>query len=142
MMESMDTMDSWRTKSTTLVDLRKKPRYDTLFPGDAVAENGSRIRVTISNISKSGLRVEGIQPDLPHLMPNEDHNKPHTPLSLQVCFSLPGANNQTYGIRVRCETVYMIPGESRDFKIGMQIIGFDEGEDAFLEYISFRKYRR
>ena len=142
LMESMDTMDSWRTASTTLVDLRKEPRYATLFPGDVLSENGNRTPVTITNISESGLRVEGNLPDLPRLMPHMDQNEQHTPVSLQVCFSLPGSSNQTCDIQVQGESVYVIFGNYRDFKIGMQLTVFDQGYDSFLEYISFRKYGR
>lgn len=142
LMESMDTMDSWRNASTTLVDLRKKPRYAAVFPGKVNSESGNSTPVTITNISESGLRVEGNLPDLPRLMPHMDQNEQHTPVSLQVCFSLPGPSNQICDIQVQCESVYVIFGNYRDFKIGMQFTAFEEGYDSFLEYISFRRYGR
>ena len=137
-MESMETPDSRRIDSTTLVDLRKKPRYATQFPGEVISENGDRAYVTITNLSQSGLRVEGSKPSLASLLPHMNHNSPHTPVSLQVCFSVPGPADQSSDIRVQCKSVYVLLGDHRNFKIGMQFIAFDEGNDALMEYISFR----
>ncbi len=137
-MESMDTADSRRTNSTTLVDLRNKPRYNTQLPGEAISEKGDRAYVLITNISLSGLRLEGSGQRLVSLLPKINQNGPHTPATLTVCFSVPGPFDQTSDIKVDCRTVYFIREESYSYKIGMKFTAFDKGEDLLENYISAR----
>lgn len=136
LMETMDTADRWRINSTTLVDLRNKPRYDTQLPGEAISEKGDRAYVLITNISLSGLRIEGSGQRLVALMPEMNQDGPHTPTTLQVCFSVPGPHDQASDIRVQCQTVYVIREELYSYKIGMKFIAFDDGNDVLQKYIS------
>ena len=111
LMESMNTSDSMRVDSTTLVDLRKKPRYDTQLPGEAISEKGDRAYILITNVSLSGLRVEGNGQHLVSLLPDINQEGPHTSATLQVHFSVPGQPDQSSDIRVQCQTVYVIQDE-------------------------------
>ena len=138
LMESMNTADSWRINSTTLVDLRKKPRYDTQLPGEAISEKGDRAYVLITNVSLSGLRVEGSGQHLVSLLPDINQEGPHTSATLQVRFSVPGPPDQSSDIRVQCQTVYVIREELYSYKIGMKFTTFDDGNDVFEKYISSR----
>ena len=142
LMESMDTPDSRRTNSSTLVDLRRKPRYDTQLPGEAISEKGDRAYVLITNISRSGLRVEGSGARLVSLLPDINQDGPHTPANLQVCFSVPGPADQSSDIRVQCKTVYVIQEGLYSYKIGMKFTAFDDGNDIFEKYISSRASTR
>ncbi len=137
-MESMDTADSRRTDSTTLVDLRKKPRYTTQLPGEAISEKGDRAYVLITNISLSGLRLEGSGQRLVSLLPQINQSGPHTPATLKVCFSVPGPLDQSSDIKVECQTVYVIREARYSYKIGMKFTAFDKGEDVFENFISAR----
>ena len=137
-MESMDTADSRRTNSTTFVDLRKKPRYITQLPGEAISEKGDRAYVLITNVSLSGLRLEGSGQGLVSLLPKINQSGPHTPATLKVCFSVPGPLDQSSDIKVECQTVYVIREERYSYKIGMKFTAFDKGEDVFENYISAR----
>ncbi|MCP4343705.1 MAG: hypothetical protein GY799_33740 [Desulfobulbaceae bacterium] len=136
LMETMDTPSNRRSNSTTLVDFRKKPRYDTQLPGEAISEKGDRAYILITNVSQSGLRVEGSGQRLVSLLPDINQDGPHTPATLQVCFSVPGPPDQSSDISVQCQTVYVIREELYSYKIGMKFTAFDDGNDVLEKYIS------
>lgn len=142
LMESMDTADRRRVKSSTLIDLRKKPRYETQLPGEAISENGHRAYVLITNVSQSGLRVEGSGQGLVSLLPDINQNEPHIPVTVHVCFSVPGPPDQSSDIKVECQTVYVIHEEPYSYKIGMKFTAFDHGDEVFNNYISSRASTR
>lgn len=137
-MESIDTSDSRRNDSTTLVELRKKPRFNTQLPGEAISEKEDRAYVLITNISRSGLRLEGSGQRLVSLLPKINQSGPHTPATLEVCFSVPGPLSQSSDIKVECQTVYVIPEPRYSYKIGMKFTAFVKGEEVFENYISAR----
>jgi hypothetical protein len=142
LMESMDTADSRRINSTTFVDLRKKPRYDTQLPGEAISEKGDRAYVLITNVSLSGLRVEGSGQRLVSLLPDINQDGTHTPATLQLCFSVPGPHDQSSDIRVQCQTVYVLREGLYSYKIGMKFTAFDDGTEVLEKYISSRASTR
>ena len=59
--ETLETAHSQRIESTYLVDLRRHARFDTQYPGIATAERGESVDVAVTNVSRSGLRLEGSQ---------------------------------------------------------------------------------
>ena len=76
--ETLETPQNDRVESTFLIDLRRRSRVDTHFPGEAFAESGEHVYVTISNISLSGLRLEGSRQTVGALFTNLDRRTPDT----------------------------------------------------------------
>ena len=137
--ETLETPHSRLVASTTLVDLRRKPRYDTQFPGEAISANGNRAYVTITNLSLSGLRFEGAEQNLATLLPITSPGGEHHPVALTVCFAVPGLPEKPGDIEVRCKTAYGHRGKHGNCQVGVQFTTFDEGRKALADYIAFRK---
>ena len=140
--ETLETPHSRLVASTVLVDLRRKPRYDTQFPGEATLANGNGAYVTITNISLSGLRFEAPEQNLATLLPVTSPGGEHHPVTLTVCFAVPGLPAQPGDIKVRCKTVYAHRGQHGNCQVGVRFTTFDEGRDALAGYIAFREADR
>jgi hypothetical protein len=136
--EPLDTHYSHLAEATVLIDLRRHPRFDTQFPAEATAENGQVVHATITNISRSGLRLEGNRKMLYVLFPDFSCQTGHTPTSLQVDFSVPVGSERNVEVKARCRTVY-IRHESNDvWKIGMAFTEFKAGCQALTDYLLLR----
>ena len=127
--ESLETLHSQRAECY-LVDLRRHPRFDAYFSGGAATESGELVDVMITNISRSGLQLEGGQKMVDAFFANLEHR--HTPTSLQVSFSLPGDT----AVKIQCTTAYARCDEKHICQIGVEFVTFDKGGDAFTEYVS------
>lgn len=137
--ESLETPHSHRVESTFLIDLRRHPRFDTQIPGEAVAPGGEKVSVVISNISLSGLRLEGSQEMLGTLLADINGPAPRAPASLQISFSLPGESDQLATVKVQCRTVYTRREKKESYQLGMEFSTFDEGRGALTEYLLTRR---
>lgn len=139
LMESLDTPQSQRTESSYLIDLRRQPRFDTQFPAEAVAESGVPVYAFITNISLSGMRLEGSQKMLNTLFPETGHLLEHTPTIMQVYFTLPDESAELASVKVECRSVYMRCEREGTYQVGMEIIVFEEGKAAFKSYLRQRE---
>jgi len=139
LLESLETPHSHRVESTFLIDLRRDPRFDTQFPGEAVAPGGEKAHVVISNVSLSGLQLEGSQEMLGAVLANPDGPTPRAPISLQVSFSLPSDWDQLAAVQVQCRTVYTRRANKDTYQVGMEFLTFDEGREALTEYLLSRR---
>ena len=140
--ETLETPQSRLVSSTTLVDLRRKPRYDTHLPGEAILADGNRAYVTITNLSLSGLRFEEPEQNLATLLPVTSPGSEHLPVTLTVCFAVPGLPAQPGDIRVRCKTVYVRRSQHGSCQVGVRFTTFDEGREALAGYIAIRESDR
>jgi hypothetical protein len=140
--ETLEAPRSRLVDSTVLVDLRRKPRYDTRFPGEATSANDNRAYVTITNLSLSGLRLEAAEQNLATLLPVTSPGGEHHPVTLTVCFAVPGLTAQPGDIRVRCKTVYAHRGPHGSCQVGVRFTTFDEGREALSSYIALREAER
>jgi len=140
--ETLETPYSQLVDSTVLVDLRRAPRYDTQFPGEATLANGNRAYVTITNLSRSGLRFEQAEQNLATLLPVTSPGDEHHPVALTLCFAVPNIPEQTGDIRVRCKTVYARRGQHGSCQVGVRFTTFVEGRKALASYIAYRKAGR
>ena len=84
MFETLETPQSNRVESSFLIDLRRHPRFDTHFPAEAFADSGEHIYLTITNISRAGLRLEGRRQTVDALFRNLNRRTPDTDLSRSV----------------------------------------------------------
>ncbi len=76
--EPFETPQTDRVESSFLIDLRGQPRFDANFPGEAFAESGEHVYVTITNISLSGLRLDGSRQTVGTLFANLNRRTPDT----------------------------------------------------------------
>ncbi len=138
--ESLETPQNHRIESTFLIDLRRHPRFDTHFPGEAFAESGERVYVTVTNISLSGLRLDGSRQTVGALLGKVDRRAPDmdSRISLEVHFSVPTDSAQLVPVKVHCRTVYTRRAGKDTHQIGMEFVTFEEGRAALAEYLSFR----
>ena len=136
--EALDTHFSHLAEAKVLVDLRRYPRFETQFTAEAAAGNGHKTAVTITNISRSGLRLDADRYVLDALFPDYIRKTRYTPTNLQVNFSVPDATNQQRPIKVRCKSVYIRREKQDNWQIGMEFVNFDVGEEALIEYLSRR----
>lgn len=137
--ETLETPHSQRIESSFLIDLRKHPRYDTDLPAEVVGESGERASVTITNISLSGLRLEGSAQSFgAFFAKGHDLDQP-TSTSLQVGFSLPSDSAHLVAVSVQSRVVYTRCKAADTYQAGMEFIEFHEGEDALREYLFYRR---
>lgn len=138
LLEPLDTPQRQRSESSHLIDLRKQPRFDTQLPAEAVAERRKSVYVFITNISLSGMRLEGSRQMLTALF-REDPLSGHTPSIVRVSFALPDETSQPAPVKVHCRSVYVRRDRKDTYQIGMEIVEFDEGKAAFTAYLAQRK---
>lgn len=138
-LEPLNTPHRRRVESTILVELRRHPRFDTRFPARARAASGAAVDVLITNISQSGIRLEGDLEMIHALLPGLEHLHRHAPTPLQLTFVLPDGSARPTGVKMCCQTVYVRPSGEENFQIGMMITAFDEGRNAYAGYILKRQ---
>lgn len=138
-LEPLSTPHRRRVESTYLVDLRREPRFDTHFPARALAASGAGVDVLVTNISLSGLRLEGDLQMIQALLPGLERLDQHSPVSLQVVFVLPAPVARPASVTAHCRTVYARSEGEEFYQIGVKISAFDAGRDAFAEYILNRQ---
>ncbi len=141
MFETLETPHSDRVESTFLIDLRRQSRFDTHFPGQAVAESGEHVYVTIADISLSGLRLEGSQQTVGTLLANFDGRTPDTDSQapLEVNFSVPTDSDYLAPVKVHGSIVYSRRAKKDSYQIGVKFVTFEEGRAALAEYLAYRK---
>lgn|GEM_PF-1909293 len=137
--ENLETPHSQRVESSFLVDLRRHPRYDTDLPAEVVAESGERVSATMTNISLSGLRLEGSGQAIGSLFSKRDSLDQPPSTSLHVSFSLPDDSGHLVAVKVQSRVVYTRRESDDVYHAGMEFIAFDEGEDALEEYLLYRR---
>ena len=137
--EPLETHYSHLADASVLVDLRKHPRFDTCFPAEAVTADGRKAHATITNLSRSGLRLEGSRKMLDDLFPDFNRLDGHTPIPLRVDFAVPADPERHLGVRVQCESAYIRQEKKDSWQIGMAIISFDAGFEALTRYLLFRE---
>ena len=140
--ETLETLYSRRVDSTVLVDLRRQPRYDTQFPGEAIVADEDRASVTITNLSLSGLRFEAAEQNLARLLPITGPGGEHYPVTVTVCCAVPARYAQSGDIRVRCKTVSAYRWPHGGSQVGVRFTTVDEGREALAGYIAFREANR
>ena len=137
--EPLDTHYSHLAKATVIIDLRKHPRFDTRFPAQARSENGQTVHATITNISRSGLRLEGTRKMLDTLFPGFSLQTAHTPTSLQVDFAVPDGLDRHLVVKVQCKTAYVRHERKDAWQIGMAFTEFNAGGKALTDYLLLRR---
>ncbi len=140
MFETLETPQSNRAEPAFLIDLRRHPRFETNFPGETFAESGQHLSVRITNVSVSGLRLEGSRQTVDALLAKFDRHTldsdRHT--SLEVHFSVPTDSNNLVPVKAHCRIVYTRHAGEDIYQIGMNFVTFEEGRAALAEYLRDR----
>lgn len=139
LLEPLNTPHRQRVESTVLVDLRRHPRFDTRFTARAISVNDEAVDVLITNISLSGLRLEGDLQMIRALLPGLERLDRHTPTPLQLVFEVSDRAVRAARVKLHCQSVYARSEGEDNYQIGMLITAFDEGRDAYAEYILNRQ---
>lgn len=138
-LEPLSTPHRRRVESTLLVELRRHPRFASRFPARALNARGEGVDVLVTNISLSGLRLEGDLALIQTLWPGLERLNDHVPVELQVAFVLPASEGRPVSVRAHCRTAYARAEGEASYQIGMMITAFDEGRDAYTAYIQNRQ---
>lgn len=136
--EIIETPSSQFVGSTILVDLRRKPRYDTHLPAEAISLNGEKVLGIITNISLSGLRLEGLYQMVNTLIPDFNYWDKHLPVTFKVNFTIPESSCHSREVRINCRTVYTKQTSEDMHQIGVQFVAFEEGGAALADYLTAR----
>ena len=139
LLEPLDSHYSHLADATVLVDLRKHPRFDTRFPAEAIAVYGHRTRASITNLSRTGLRLEGDRQMLDTLFPGYCAETGHATTSLQVSFSVPAGPDRHHPVKARCRSVYILEATGNNWQIGMAFSDIATGSTALTEYLLLRE---
>ncbi len=137
--EPLETPHSQRVESTYLIDLRRHRRFDIDLKAEARAERSGRLRVSITNISRSGLRLEASRQTVGALFSTRKLEIANTLAPLQVSFSLTRTGDRFVAVKVQCRPVYTRCDQENTCQVGMEFVTFDEGHDALMEYLARRE---
>ena len=86
---------SWDTRATSPLkdyfntDLRKHPRIETDFGAEVITERGDSAIAVISDLSRSGCRLESTRKFIDTILPNINHLEKRLPVTITVSFLLP-----------------------------------------------------
>ena len=138
--ETLESPQNDRDESTFLIDLRRQPRFDANLPGEAFSESGEHGPVRITNISLSGLRLEGSRQTVGALFANPNRLTQDTDshISLQVHFSVPTDSDLLVPVKVHCRTVYTRRASEDTYQVGVKFETFEEGRVALAEHLTYR----
>jgi len=138
LLEPLETHYSHLAEATVLLDLRSHPRFDTRFPAEAISGNGRKTRATITNLSRSGLRLECTRKMIDDLFPDFNRQAGHTPSPLQVAFVIPDGSDNHLSVKVQCKSAYIRREKMDSWQIGMAITAIDAGNEALTKYLLLR----
>ena len=138
LLEPLETHYSHLAEAAVLIDLRSHPRFDTRFPAEATAGYGRKTGATITNLSCSGLRLQGSRKMIEHLFPDFSRQTGHTSSPLQVVFAVPGSADNHVSVKIQCKSAYIRQERKDTWQIGMAFTSFDAGEEALVKYLLLR----
>lgn len=136
-LDSLDTPQSQRVESTVLVDLRRSPRIAVSFPAAIHLKDGRHVLAMITNISRSGLRVEGSSELVDTLFGGEILLDNHDSVLAEFRFTMPGADGGDMPVVVWGRTVYARQ-DSGGYQVGVEFRNFSGGRDALFDYLASR----
>ena len=140
LLEPLESHYTHLADARVLVDLRKHPRFDTRLPAELSPGGGPKTRATITNLSRSGLRLEGNRQMLDTLFPNYQRQPAHMETWLTAEFAVPAGSGQHRPVTVQCRTVYIRQENSDTWQVGMAFSAIINGEKAFNDYLRQLEY--
>jgi len=137
--ESSDKPQNDPIDSTVLLDLRRQPRVATSFRGKAFTDSGEHLHVVITDVSLSGLRLEGSRQVVDALLADgvSGASDTNSHISLAVHFSVPTASDHI-PVKVHCKIINARLAGKDTSQIGMKFVTFEEGRTALIDYLEYR----
>lgn len=127
---------SYNIELTATADLRRHTRIDTFILTEAFTASGDMTIGLISNLSLSGLCLEGSRQMVDTLLPNASRHNQHIPSPIRLCFELPGTPAATTKAQVLSGTAYTRRADKDTYHIGMHFIDIEQGLEVLTEYLS------
>lgn len=131
-------IESHSIELTTTADMRRHTRVDTLILAEVFTENGEATIGLITDISLSGLRLEGGREMLDTLMPNTRRQNQHIPAPVQVHFQLPSNEALNATAQVLTGAAYTRRLDKDTYHVGMHFIDIQEGAESLQNYLANR----
>ena len=135
--DAVDTPQSRRVESTVRVELRGSPRIEVTLPVEIRPRTGQPELAMITNISRTGLRVESNQSLVDMLFGGEVRLQDHVSVMALFRFTVPAADGEDLLVEVHGRTIYARLDGGR-YQVGVQFIEFSSGRAALYDYLASR----
>jgi hypothetical protein len=136
-LETLDTAQSDRTRSSFVIDLRRSPRVETRLPASLISEHG-RVAGLITNLSRTGLRFEFDRALADFLLQDSGRVSECATVIVEASFEVPGADPAPMSVIVQARLVYVIHSSSDICQCGLEFRAFAEGEELLENYLRER----
>lgn len=123
---------------TASAEKRRHPRFETHILAEARNEAGEIAIGLITDLSFSGLRLEGSRQMLDTLLPNVTRENQHIPAPVQIHFELPGQHSLNATAVLKGGATYTRRKAQGTYQVGMHFIDILEGIQALSDYLSER----
>lgn len=137
-LETLDTAQGDRNRSSFVIDLRRSPRVDTRFPASLVSERGT-VQGLVTNLSRTGLRFEGDRTLSELLLAGIGRQDDQGPVLVEISFGIPDAGAGTSPVIVQARTVYLIHNDADIYQCGVEFREFAAGETLLEDYLHQRR---
>lgn len=137
-LETLDTAQGERNRSSYVIDLRRSPRVDTRFPASLVSERGS-VQGLVTNLSRTGLRFEGDRTLSELLIADIGRQDDQNPVLVEISFGIPDEGAGGSPVIVQARTVYLLHNDADIFQCGVEFRVFAAGEDLLDDYLHQRR---
>ena len=135
--ETLDTAQTDRTRSSFVIDLRRSPRFETRLPASLISERGT-VKGLVTNLSRSGLRFEAGKELEDLMIANSGRVAEGVGITVEVCFEVPATDAGSLAVIVLARNVYVIQSGSEIYQCGLEFKFFAEGEDVLVNYLHER----
>jgi len=135
-LETIDTAQSDRISTSSVIDLRSHRRVNTQFQAQMISEYG-KVAGQITNLSCSGLRFEADR-ELSDLLMHDEQSAGYPPEVIEICFDVPAHSAAEIPIVVQARAVYVIDNGDGNYVCGVEFRVFAEGKQALIDYLHSR----
>jgi len=137
-LDTLDTAQTDRTRSSFVIDLRRSPRIETRLPASLISGRGT-VSGLVTNLSRSGLRFEGGKALADLLIADAGRVTEADADTVEVCFEVPATDANSFRtVIVLARNVYVIQSSSGIYQCGVEFSVFAEGEDSLKNYLHER----
>lgn len=136
-LETLDTAQTDRARSSFVIDLRRSPRIETRLPASLISERGT-VKGLVTNLSRTGLRFEAGKALADLMIANSGRVTEGAGITVEVCFEVPATDAGSLAVIVLARNVYVIQSSSENYQCGLEFKFFAEGEDVLVNYLHER----
>ncbi len=115
------------------VERRTATRYRVDFPCRVTTAEMVTVPGLISDLSLSGLQMQGDTAFVHTLYPNFKRQDWRTPIKVQIDFSVPTTRKESTAVSMTCQLVYCRRMQEQVFKIGCQYLEINSQAQETLE---------